>query len=446
MIPPAPARVTHPATARAAPLPAVAPVAALAGTAGAVLHFAGALKSTPPGAALPFDLTLAALALLAPLLALLLCAAGARHWRVRPGIGPPLAAAAGLWLWLVLAGVWSRSAEILAAKLPEAVLLGPAMLLAGIVLGAEPRARRAFCAATLAIGVFAAAAIAWGLATGRVVLGGLPALTPPDQVRVQYQVAGLAIASAAGLAGVHAAEARLRRRPVAGALWCAALAALAFAALLPGGRAALLGLGLVAALAPALRLWRGGRALGALAWVLLALLLGLGGLGLALADPSRAAGLRTLERLADPDIAESSGRGPLWAEALRRAGEGVPVGLGTGSFPIAAGFGERRGLYPHNHLLEALVEGGLPGVALWLLAFGGAGGAALAGGAAPERLARIAALALPVALAVLVSTDLGNRMAWFALGLALSLGVEAPRPAPAVPPAPGAARPRDADV
>jgi hypothetical protein len=32
-------------------------------------------------------------------------------------------------------------------------------------------------------------------------------------------------------------------------------------------------------------------------------------------------------------------------------------------------------------------------------------------------------MVLPVALTVLVSTDLGNRMAWFALGLALSLGV-----------------------
>jgi hypothetical protein len=37
----------------------------------------------------------------------------------------------------------------------------------------------------------------------------------------------------------------------------------------------------------------------------------------------------------------------------------------------------------------------------------------------------VAALTLPVALTVMVSTDLGNRMAWFALGLLLSLAVEA---------------------
>jgi cell division protein FtsW (lipid II flippase) len=42
---------------------------------------------------------------------------------------------------------------------------------------------------------------------------------------------------------------------------------------------------------------------------------------------------------------------------------------------------------------------------------------------APRRAAEIAAMVLPVALTIMVSTDLGNRMAWFALGLALSLGV-----------------------
>jgi hypothetical protein len=71
----------------------------------------------------------------------------------------------------------------------------------------------------------------------------------------------------------------------------------------------------------------------------------------------------------------------------------------------------------------------LPGLALWLLAVGGAGVAALALGARadPGRAARIAALTLPMAVAVMVSTDLGNRMAWFALSLALSLGLEARR-------------------
>jgi hypothetical protein len=44
------------------------------------------------------------------------------------------------------------------------------------------------------------------------------------------------------------------------------------------------------------------------------------------------------------------------------------------------------------------------------------------------------ALVLPVALAAMVSTDLGNRMVWFALGLALSAGLECEaRQAPGMP-------------
>ncbi|CAH0315530.1 hypothetical protein ROS9278_05126 [Roseomonas sp. CECT 9278] len=150
-----------------------------------------------------------------------------------------------------------------------------------------------------------------------------------------------------------------------------------------------------------------------------------GVLAVVLADPGLAAGLRTVERLAEGDVAQSSGRLALWRAALDHGAAALPFGLGTGGFTISAGFGERRGMYPHNHALEALAEGGLPGIVLWLLAFGGGAVVAVLLGAraAGWRAARIAALVLPVALSVMVSTDLGNRMAWFALGLALGLGL-----------------------
>ena len=71
------------------------------------------------------------------------------------------------------------------------------------------------------------------------------------------------------------------------------------------------------------------------------------------------------------------------------------------------------------------MEAGLPGLVCWLMAFGG--GAVLAwrraSQVAPLRAARITALTLPLALTAMVSTDLGNRMVWFALGLLLSLGI-----------------------
>jgi O-antigen ligase len=182
------------------------------------------------------------------------------------------------------------------------------------------------------------------------------------------------------------------------------------------------------ALAPALRLGLDRRIGAAAAWLCAAALAGTAGAALLLLDPERVQGLRTLERLTG-EAAGLEARLSLWSAALDWAGQAAPFGLGTGGFTIAAGHGERRGLYPHNHALEALAEAGLPGLVLWLAAFAGGLAAAvrLLGRVAPARAARIAALVLPVAMGAMVSSDLGNRMAWFALGLALSLGVTSRR-------------------
>lgn len=395
-----------------------------AGAAAAALQFAGALKSVPLLAALPFDLTLAALLLTLPAALLLLAD---RRWVIAPGLAWPLLAAAGLLLWLVLAACWSASREAAAEKLLAALLLGPPMLALGLLVGGDVAARRGLTGAVLGLGLLTGAAIAWGVATDRVVLGGLPG-ADPDRVRVQYQITGLLIAAAGGLAAVRMAEAT---RPGARLFWLVMTLAAAASVLVPGGRLGLIGLVAAVAAAPALRLWLAGRRGAALAWVgglAGAALLGVLAL---LLDPSAAQGLRTLERLTGEAATVTVARVLLWAEALRWAGEAAPFGLGTGGFTVAAGFGEDRGFYPHNHALEALAEGGLPGLLLWLGAFGGATLLALrrAGAVAPGRAARIAALCLPVMLSVMVSTDLGNRMAWFVLGLLLSLAVDAmPRP------------------
>jgi O-antigen ligase len=403
------------------------PVAWLAGAAAALLQLAGALKTAPPLAGLPFDLSLAAALLLLPALALL---AATRSWRVDPAIALPLAAAALLPFWLVVAGSWTASRLVLAAKLPEVVLAGPAMLAAGLLLGAEPAARRALVAATLLIGTLLAATVAWGLAGG----WALQAALDPERAKVNYQIAGLALATAAGLAAIRVVEAR--RLPAA-LLWLGLAAALGLAALVPGGRTALLSLGIGVALAPALRLALDGRRGAAAAWLGASVAVAAGLVLALLLDPARAEGLRTLERLTE-EAGGLDARLGLWAAALDWAGRAAPLGLGTGGFSIAAGHGEWRGLYPHSHALEALAEAGLPGLLLWLGAFPGgvAAAARLLPEAEPGRAARVAALVLPVALSAMVSSDLGNRMAWFALGLALSLGLRsAPLPMlrPAVP-------------
>ncbi len=394
-------------------------LAALFGASAGVLQLAGALKTAPGLAGLPFDLTILALGCVLPTLFLVVVT---RRWAISPALALPLAGAGLLWFWLVLAGVWSASTLVIGQKLPEAVLLGPVMLAAGLVAGAEPMARRALVGASLALGVLIGAIIAWSFWSG----AALAALADPEQARVQYQLAGIALAGAAGLAAVRAVESP----GLAVLAWLGLVAALGLAALLPGGRTALVALALGVTLAPALRLGLAGR-WGAAMWWLAACAAAGGAFLLALLlNPEEAEGLRTLERLTGEPAGLEARRG-LWAAALDWAGRTAPLGLGTGGFTLAAGHGERRGLYPHNHALEALAEGGLPGLVFWLMAFGGAVLAALrlARQVAPAALARILALSLPVGLTVLVSTDLGNRMAWFALGLVLSLGVVA-RPAP----------------
>ena len=396
-------------------------VALAAGALAALLQLAGGLKTAPALDLIPFDLTLAALLGLLPCLALL---AATRRWQVDAGLALPIAAAALLMLWLVIAGAWTASRTVAAAKLPEVVLAGPAMLAAGLLAGADPAARRALAGTSLMIGLLLAAVIGWSAAQGASGWLGRVA-SEEERGGVHHQLAGLALAIAAGLAAIRAATVPGR---LAALGWFGLVVLLGVAALLPGGRTALVALGLGVTLAPALGLWRAGRMRAAAGWILgCGAAAALFALSLAL-NPADAERLRTIERLTG-DSAGLEARVGLWAAALDWAGRAAPFGLGTGGFTIAAGHGERRGLYPHNHALEALAEGGLPGLILWLGAFGGTVPVALRAlrqtDMAPRRVAEVAAMVLPVALTVMVSTDLGNRMAWFALGLALSLGVTA---------------------
>jgi O-antigen ligase len=393
----------------------------LAGAATALLHLAGALKSIPLTGALPIDFTVFSAALALPLLAL--CAI-TRRWVVAPEIGPPLAAIGVLWLWLVLAGCWSASGAVLSAKLLEIILLGPIMLFAGLIVAGDAAALRGFCAGVLGAGTVVAASLVANLAGGTVALGGPPD-ADPEKWRIAYQVTGLAIAMAAALAAVLWAEAR---GVLLGFFWLGATLALALGALLPGGRAALVALGFCLACGPPLIMIRQQKRWQTAFW-LLGLLCLAGGAALFMGTEVTQHA-RALERFFAPNTLESSGRLPLWSAALDLAGQTMPFGLGTGGFSLAAGFGEWRGRHPHNLALEALAEAGLPGFALWLIAFGGAAWVVWRlGRTAPSwRVARILMLCLPMAVTLQVSTDLGNRMAWLTLGLALGFGLRAEAP------------------
>ncbi len=391
-------------------------IALCAGAAGAVLHFAGGLKAIEPLARLPADLTL--LALLAVLGGLVLLLA-TRDFVLSPGLGLPLLACGAMWLWWVLAATWSPWPAAAAERLRDILLLGPIMVASGLLLGADPRARAAFMATTIGIGVLVGLALAESLWSGRLVLGGEVG-RDPSRLRVAYQIAGVCIACAGGLAALRFTQAT----GLARLGWGGALLALGALALLPGGRAAFLALLVSVAAGPALLFVLQRRAGAAALWLGATALAG--GLGLAAlwSLPGLADHLVTLERLLRSRAGVDSAREILWAEGWRLGGW---AGLGPGGFPPAIGAGLDRGLHPHNHALEALVEGGAVGLLLWGLLFLGATALAMtrAFAVAPRRAAEVFAVCLPVALSAMVSTDLGNRMVWFTLGLALSLGAAA---------------------
>ncbi len=388
-------------------------VATMAGVSAALLQFAGALKTAPALAWLPFDLTLAAMGATFLLLPAMLCIGG---WRIGRGAALPLLAAAAIWPWWCVAALWSPAGDAASAKLAMMVLIGPPMLLAGLLIGADAAARRALSATVIVIAVLVGASVAWGLQADRVVLGGEVG-ADPELLRVQYQLAGLAVATAGGLTAVQVAGAR----GAAKLPWLLLLGLLCGAVLLPGGRAAFLALAMAVVVVPAWRFWLAGQSRAALGWVALAAMGGVLVVAVLAMDAGLLDRLRALTRLLDSNSQEA--RTMMWAEALRLSDW---WGIGPGAYPRAAGFGDDVGMHPHNHALEALVEAGAPGLLLWVLAFGGAMLVLLmrGGRVAPGRAAVILALVLPMALTVMVSTDLSNRMAWFALGLALSIGVE----------------------
>ncbi|MFQ3623181.1 MAG: O-antigen ligase family protein, partial [Acetobacteraceae bacterium] len=395
-----------------------AAVAAALGAAAAALQFAAALKSLPGLAALPADITPPLLALV---LALTLVRLAAHRHRIGPEAAVLVAAQGLLALWLAAGASWSGGVVTLERKLAEIVLLAPAMTLSGLAVAAHPASFRAFAAATAAIGLAVALLVPIAVALGLAVLGGAP---DPETIRVQYQVATLSLAAAVAVIAATAAAAGGRALAL-GLLLCLLLALASFAS---GGRAGLLGLTAAAMAAPAATFAALGNGRAAVAAVAVAAgaLAALAAVVLAVTEPE---GLpRTLARLLEGSLGRGSVRPLVWQAAIDLAS---PLGLGAAGFAPAAGFGDLRGWHPHSLALEAVVEGGLPGAALF-------GVVLLASGAALARHWRTVpaaqagatvGLACVAAAQLLTSTDLGNRMAWMWFGLVAGLSVRAlPRP------------------
>ena len=122
--------------------------------------------------------------------------------------------------------------------------------------------------------------------------------------------------------------------------------------------------------------------------------------------------LRIFEKIhIDMDV-----RTQLWGMAASHASL---FGLGAASFAPTMGLGDLRKWYPHNLVLEVLVEGGLPGFVLFCMLLLTAVLALCLSrhSISDEQLSVTAGFGWIFAAQILTSTDLANRMAWFWLGM-----------------------------
>jgi O-antigen ligase len=385
-----------------------------------LLLFVGVLKSFPLLRNSPIDITPVLFGLVALHLAWALVS---RRYTLPVAVPLLFTLHAVFALYCVVSAGVSQGREIIDSKLRDVVLVAPAMLLIGAAVAADRNAFRRFALASKVlapvVGGLIAAAFAFGLVNVIVQFGGRGNL---QTARVQYQLANLLLALGASAYAMAAVQARGWRQLAT----MGTVLVLAYAALIPGGRSGLIGLCAAVVAGPCLLLWHQARRRAAF---LLAGGMALGVLALALllfAQSQLASGLRTVERFTQGGIGESSARLPLWRAAFALIEGNGFFGLGFGGYTPAAGWGVNRDLFPHNLFIEALVELGPPGLLLFVAilltaAFGWARAMRTAPG---PQWATSACLGLIMLVLISVSTDLGNPLLWFTLGLLGATGAE----------------------
>lgn len=388
-----------------------------------MLVFTGVLKSLPGVASAPVDITPL---LLGITLLHLVHALVARRITLPPAVPVIFMLQAGLSGLAVISAGASPGREILTDKLRDVVLVAPVMLAIGVAVSADATTFRRFLVAAKVLGpamaAFIAAAFALGLVNVIVQFGGRANV---QTHRVQYQLANMLIALAASAYLL----AVLRTRGIRRGANLLMTGLLAFASLIPGGRAGFLALCVTLVAAPCLYLWaRGRRALAIALGLSLAALVGLG-IMLLFASAQFIAGLRTVERLTQANVGESSSRLPFWRAAFALVGGNGFFGLGFGGYTPAAGWGLTREYYPHNLFIEVTVELGLPGLLLFLAIWLAAGlnwliarARVASGSGGAEQWAATASFGLIMLIYISVSMDLGNPLMWFAVGLLAGCG------------------------
>jgi O-antigen ligase len=359
----------------------------------------GGIKAAPWLQGLPFDLTLAAAAGVLAAMA----ASVKRNSIGLAALAPPTALAGGIAALVLLTTLWSPDPT---AGLDKALRFQFLTMLAFAAPLVLIRSRQSLVRVTVAIVAFALLIALTSVSTGD--------LAAPLQSAGGNEIQ-LGIYAAFGLIAVVAYLGRIgppRRR----AMWLAPAVLLAATVLEAGSRGALVS-GTLALLFVWSQIARTRQSrvigLGLAAAVIIALATGAGGLAGSAAVRYRQSLLTTSPSAILRD------RGQRFDEGWRLA-VAHPLGVGTAGYNALTG-----GLqYPHNIILELASEQGLIGVALFValvIAAWRARRLTTLGPRSPEAVLTGALIVLFFAESLFSDDINGNRLLWFALGLALAV-------------------------
>lgn len=383
-------------------------LSAILGTSSAILHFSGAVKGLPLPSFLRFNFT-------PPLLVFVFVLSSLRLFRgdLR------MSGAASFYLtvllllatWLIIAAAWTAAGEPVHQKLLEITLISPLTCIIGYTIGADHLCFRKFSATVIVIGTLVAIWIPLGTSLKWAVLGGPITL---DDIRIQYQISGLAIAAATLFTLINASFLKHKFSFFSFFL----LLLLVQGLFLSGAKAAMLAFILSTVVITTI-ICIVTQTFRSIVWICLLLSLSASGQTIwHFLEPSSFSGLaRFYPFIFDFNNIESFHiRAILWRIAISKASF---FGLGPSGFSLAAGLGELRRWHPHNLLFESLIEGGVFGFLLFLLLIIFPFISLLYNRLRLSAAEFLSLLGLGVIgiIQLSTSTDLGNRMVWMWLSL-----------------------------
>lgn len=372
----------------------------------AAFHFSGAIKSIPGITNLPFD---ASSIFFGMSVTIYIFQASSSKVFLSLFGGVHLFLQSLLNLFLLFSAVKSNSSQILYEKLFHVTVIGFAMTILSLSVSSSEKAFKSFTSTCFFVGMLCSFIIPATLVFDFSVRGG-PVET--EFSRVQYQLVGILFASAS----VIAATSLIESWPLHRLQKLFSLSLLVVGSAILGGRASFFSLICSTLIAASLMYVKSTKQRPRSPLITLVLFL-IGSYLFSfvlflLGATELIVYLRLLKHLnLDQDI-----RVMLWGMAVSKASV---FGLGTASFAPTMGLGDLRRWYPHNLMLEALVELGVPGFMVFcmLLVTAISSLCICRHSISDNELSILAGFACICGAQIFTSTDLGNRMAWFWLGL-----------------------------